>query len=326
MSAEAGKNMPAAREVRAHAAQWLERRVSEDWSQKDQAELDAWLSESATHKVAYMRVCAAWNKADRIVVLQKPPFRPAPFSPHKGALSASFRVAAALIVFAAIAMGAVEYFSKPDGTTYVTAIGGQKTITLTDGTRIELNTDTSLRVALKGSQRSVVLDRGEAFFKVTHDTARPFTVTVGNHRVIDLGTEFVVRRNPDGVKVALVEGRAQFERTDGAASKFAVLTPGDIVIATADTFTVTRKPVRELKEALAWRHGALIFFHTSLAQAAEELNRYNAQKIVIADADVAQLKINGTFPANDVRLFGRVAHVVLGVNVENKDGEVVISR
>ncbi len=152
-------------------------------------------------------------------------------------------------------------------------------------------------------------------------------MTVGNHRITDIGTEFVVRRDASDVKVSLVEGRAQFERTDGTGTtKPAVLAPGDVVVATANTFTITRKSVPELNETLAWRHGALIFFHTSLAQAAEEINRYNEQKVVIADAAAARLQINGTFPANDVRLFGRVAHVVLGVNVENRSGEVVISR
>jgi transmembrane sensor len=324
-SAENPHTTPAARDVRAHAAEWLERRVAEDWSQKDQAELDSWLAESATHKVAYMRVRAAWNKADRIVVLHKAPFHPASASPSKGVLPAAFRIAAALIVLSAIGIGAAQYLSKPDGTTYATGVGGHKTVTLPDGTRIELNTDTSLRIALKGDQRKVVLDKGEAFFHVTHNGARPFMVMVGNHRITDIGTEFVIRREASDVKVSLVEGRAQFERADGA-TKPAVLMAGDVVVATANTFTVTHKAIRELNETLAWRRGALIFFHTSLAQAAEEINRYNEQKVVIADADAARLQINGTFPANDVRLFGRVAHVVLGVNVENRNGEVVISR
>src|SRR6185312_12416892 len=247
-------------------------------------------------------------------------------APHKGIFSTSFRVAAALIAVSAIGIGAAEYFIKLDGAVYSTAVGGHKTITLSDGTRIELNTDTSLRIALKDDRRSVVLNKGEAFFQVTHDASRPFTVRVGNHRVTDLGTEFVVRREPGEVKVSLVEGRAQFESIGTAGSAPTVLAPGDVVVATAKDFRVTRKPVRELDETMAWRRGSLIFFHTSLAEAAKEINRYNEQKVVIADADAARLKINGTFPANDVRLFGRVAHVVLGVSVENRNGEVVISR
>jgi transmembrane sensor len=316
----------AAHDVRARAAEWLERRVSNDWGENDQAELDAWLAQSATNKVAYMRVSAAWNKADRIVVLKTPPFRPTASAPRKAILSTSFRAAAALIVLSVIGIGTAQYLTKPDGTVYSTAVGGRKAVTLSDGTRIELNTDTSLRIALKNDRRGVVLEKGEAFFQVTHDASRPFVVTVGNHRVTDLGTKFVIRREPGEVKVSLVEGRAQFENIGETASKPAVLMPGDIVIANARDFSVARKPLRELGETLAWRHGSLIFFHTSLAEAAKEINRYNEQKVVIADADAARLKINGTFPANDVRLFGRVAHVVLGVSVENKDGEVVISR
>ncbi|HYM34289.1 MAG TPA: hypothetical protein VET48_02780, partial [Steroidobacteraceae bacterium] len=96
--------------------------------------------------------------------------------------------------------------------------------------------------------------------------------------------------------------------------------------ATANMMTVSKEPTRDLNNELAWRRGVLVFFHTTLAEAAQELNRYNDRKIVIADADSAHLQINGTFPANDIRLFGRVAHVVLGVNVENRGNEIVISR
>jgi transmembrane sensor len=324
--AENPRKAPAANEVRARAAEWLERRVGDGWGDDDQAELDAWLAESATNKVAYMRVSAAWSKADRLVVLNTPAFGPASSAPRKGNLAAPFRVAAALIAVSAIGLGTAQYLSKPDGTVYSTAVGGHKAITLSDGTRIELNTNTSLRIALKDNRRNVVLEKGEAFFQVTHDTSRPFAVTVGNHRITDLGTEFVVRQEPGEVKVSLLEGRAQFENIGAAGSKHAVLAPGDVVVATAGDFRVARKPVRELDESMAWRHGSLIFFHTSLADAAKEINRYNEQKVVVADGDAARLKINGTFPVNDVRLFGRVAHVVLGVNVENKDGDVVISR
>jgi transmembrane sensor len=315
-----------AHDVRTRAAEWLERRVGDDWSDKDQAELDAWLAESSTNKVAYMRVGAAWSKADRLVVLKTPAFPTMRPTQRKGNVSTSFRVAAALIAISAIGLGAAQYLFKPDGAVYSTAVGGHKAITLSDGTHIELNTDTSLRIVLKNDRRSVVLDKGEAFFQVTHDASRPFTVTAGNHRVTDIGTEFVVRREPGELKVSLVEGRAQFENIGAAGSKPAFLAPGDVVVATAEDFRVTRKPVRELDETMAWRHGSLIFFHTSLAEAAKEINRYNEQKVVVADADAARLKINGTFPAHDVRLFGRVAHIVLGVNVEDRNGEVVISR
>jgi len=324
--AESSQKASTAQDVRALASEWLERRVSEDWSDKDQAELDAWVAESATNKVAYMRVSAAWAKADRIVVLKTPSFRPAAPAQRKGIVSTSFQIAAALIVASAIGIGTTQYLSRPDGTVYSTAVGGHKTITLSDGSRIELNTDTSLRIALKDDRRNIVLDKGEAFFHVTHDSSRPFVVTVGSHRITDIGTEFVVRRQPGEVKVSLVEGRAQFENIGTTGSKPAVLAPGDVVVATSKDFSVTRKPVHDLDETMAWRHGSLIFFHTSLADAAKEINRYNEQKVVVADTHAARLKINGTFPVNDVRLFGRVAHVVLGVNVENKGGDVVISR
>ena len=75
---------------------------------------------------------------------------------------------------------------------FSTEVGGHETVTFSDGTRIELNTNTVLRARMTTAQRTVWLDKGEAYFQVKHDPAHPLTVIAG-HRVTDLGTEFLVR-------------------------------------------------------------------------------------------------------------------------------------
>jgi transmembrane sensor len=104
------------------------------------------------------------------------------------------------------------------------------------------------------------------------------------------------------------------------------LAPGDVAVATPGAMTVTKKPEASLADQLAWRQGLLIFNDTTLAEVAAQFNRYNSKKLVIADAATARLAIMGKFPVNDVDLFGRVAKAVLGVRVETRDSEVVISR
>jgi transmembrane sensor len=69
-----------------------------------------------------------------------------------------------------------------------------------------------------------------------------------------------------------------------------------------------------------------MFDHTTLAEAVAEFNRYNRQKIVIADPQIAKLEIGGTFPSDDVKLFGRAAHIALGLNVEERGNTIVISH
>ena len=77
---------------------------------------------------------------------------------------------------------------------------------------------------------------------------------------------------------------------------------------------------------LGWRKGLLVFRYTPLVEAAAEFNRYNSQKLVVADPAVARLTIYGTFPVNDVAAFARVARNALGLRVEYHGDEIVILR
>ena len=218
------------------------------------------------------------------------------------------------------------YWFSPRETTYATPVGGREVIALSDGSQVEINTDTVLRVSADQQHRMVTLDRGEAYFQIRHDDYHPFVVNAFGHRVTDIGTKFVVRADADRVEVALVEGRARIDAADGARAHSAVLTPGDVAVATTSSMSVMKKPEASLADQLAWRQGLLIFNYASLADVAAQFNRYNARKVIIADPATARLAIMGKFPVNDVELFGRVAKAVLGVRVESRDSEVVISR
>jgi transmembrane sensor len=234
--------------------------------------------------------------------------------------------AAALAAVTAVGFGS-SYFFQPAIRAYATAIGERETIRFADGSQIELNTNTKLRAEVSASRRKVWLDRGEAYFQIRHDASNPFVVIAGDRYVTDLGTKFRIRRDPGRLEVALVEGRAQLETSDAQAPKKPmVLTPGDTAIATADKVSLTRTPSKGLARELAWRHGNIIFNNTTLAAAAAEFNRYNREKIVIADPAVANTAIYGTFQTNNVSAFARLAHEVLGLNVEHWNGNIVVSH
>ncbi|HEY5236887.1 MAG TPA: FecR domain-containing protein, partial [Rhizomicrobium sp.] len=199
-------------------------------------------------------------------------------------------------------------------------------VRLADGSQVELNTDTVLRADVSADQRTVWLDRGEAFFQVRHDVAHPFVVMAGKQRVTDLGTKFLVRRDSTRFEVAVMEGRVRFDTLDSHAPQPATLTPGDVAVASANAMLVTRQPAQKLASELGWRHGVLVFEHTTLADAAAEFNRYNSEKLVIADAAAGRRTIGATFRTGDVELFARAAQELLGLRVENRGSEIVISR
>lgn len=320
-------SMLRAKDVRSLAASWLERRVADDWSADDQAELDQWLAASPSHMAAYLRVEAAWNRTYRLSALRKPAGEATERAPAKWFFPFAARIAAAAGVLAVIGIFGAQYFERPQERLYSTALGGRETISFADGTRIELNTNTTLRTRMTSAERTVFIDKGEAYFHVKHDPAHPFVVVAGDRRVVDIGTAFLVRRDTARLEVAVTQGRVRFESPSAqSASVTALLTPGDVATATAESMIVTRKPSDALARELGWRRGMLILDDVSLADAVAEFNRYNEHKLVIADAQAAVLHIGGTFRTNDVQLFARVVQDVLGLNVQSRGNETVISQ
>lgn len=307
------------------AGDWLAERASGEWNDAKQAELDTWLAQSTGNLLAYWRLEAAWDRTHRLAALRAP-MRVMQKPQRASNRPAIVKIAAVVVAVSALAGIGAIYSAKPVVKAFATPVGGHETVLLADGSSIELNTDTRLRLT-EGSARSATLDKGEAYFQIRHDASRPFVVTAGNHMVTDLGTKFVLRRSAGKLRVSLLEGSA---RIDGLGSQeksaSVTLTPGDVAVATADTIIVTKKLQKELKNNLAWRRGLLVFNNSRLGDVVAELNRYNETKLVVADPQTAKVGIGGTFPANNSAAFVRVAHELLGLRVVRRGNELVISR
>jgi len=311
---------PTAAEARQRAAAWAVRRLDHpEWSQTDQEGLDAWLGESPANKIAYLRVEAAWRRADRLGALRQS-------SRGGGWFWPAMKFLGGTAVAAAIGVFIFTQSQTSHMATYSTGVGGRETLTLRDGSRIELNTNTTLRLALDALEQTVYLDKGEAYFRIKHDPRRQFRVIAGDRRIVDLGTQFLVRRDAGKLSVALYEGKAQFEVEDERGKQQTTLNPGDVVVATADSLSVTRHPVAMLADRLGWERGLLIFHHATLADAAAEYNRYNVKKIVISDSAVGRLNINGSLPANDPAALARAAQRLFDLRIQDQSHQIVISH
>ena len=309
-------------ELDLQAARWIERRDCSGWGTADQIAFDTWMNISSAHRVAFLRLDSGWRSAERLAALRAEPHD---FLQSSGRMVSMIGKTAAVLAGFAVLCAAAIYMLVPGYKIYATAIGGHETLTLHDGSRIELNTDTVVRVA--GDGRKVLLERGEAYFDVVHDNSHPFTVVTGDSRVTDIGTKFSIRRNPDHLEVILYEGRARFdEKYPAATAQAATLMPGDVVTASASGMTVVHRSGTELSKALGWRRGVLVFDDTPLADAAAELNRYNSKKVVIADSAVEKIGIGGTFATNNIAGFAHIAQNILHLHVETRGDEIVIAR
>lgn len=312
--------------IESQAADWLARKDGDRWTHEQQQALDEWLAASTLHRVAYLRLDSAWKRADRLRALQAAE-RPQPVVPKvPAALLARpwMRRSLGGLAVALMAWVLVGDFNlaKPDTERHATAVGKREAVALADGSRLTLNTATQVRTAVTTQERKVWLDQGEAFFDIAHDASRPFVVIVGTQRVTVLGTKFSLRRDGERLQVAVLEGRVKVQSDSAEA---AVLTRDDAAVADARNLLVTKKTPQQLQASLSWLQGKLIFDQISLAEAAQQFNRYSHRQLVIADPAAAQIRIGGSFDAGNVEAFARLLHVGFGLEVQQQGDEIRIS-
>ncbi|WP_340314593.1 FecR family protein [Rhizorhabdus argentea] len=308
------------------ASRFLMRLDEGDWSPADQAELDAWLSESPAHKAAYWRLEEGWRLADRLRALYDPvevqqPTRPKWFSFR------SFSLAASLVV-ALVGFGMWPRQERVQVIQLETRVGERRTAHLPDGSTIDLNTNTNLRIALEWGRRSAWVSGGEAYFQIAHDPSRPFVIHAGAHDVTVLGTKFTVRRDGDLLRVAVLQGAVQLKGVGrSSALGSTVLQRGSKAVANSVTTIVTREPLDQLDQELRWRDGVMVLDGKTLGQAVAELNRYSQTPIVVKDEQLAAMPIGGAFQLGNVEGFIRLLREVYGVQVSRaSDGKIILKR
>ena len=309
------------------AARWFARRRSGGLTAEESAELDAWLDADPGHRQAFRDLQVAWRDVEtmrddpRIMAMRAEAVAVRP-GPTRAFV---MRALAASLVVAVIGLAGVwgghtlwtgKQFSDQE---YRTGIGQRATVTLPDGSVVTLNTDSVVRTRASGDRRLVYLDRGQAFFKVAKNRARPFVVTAAGRTVTALGTAFDVRID-DGrtFKVTLVEGKVRVEApapvslvragtagADAPASRIQAteMVAGTQLTAADDTRWNLAKA--DIQRETSWTSGKLVFYSVPLSEVVAELNRYSERKILIDDAPYADRPISGAFRAGDIETFAR---------------------
>lgn len=306
--------------IEEQAALWV---VREDrgFAPGEREAFEAWLAASTAHKVTYLQLHDAWVRADRLSALRTPPPMRAPVG--RDSWRAAYAIAAAVLIF--LGAGGGYYYYKTLPGTYATTIGQQQTLHLADGTKVQLNTDSRLQAQVTASSRTLRLEKGEAYFEVMHDAKRPFVVFAGNRKITDIGTKFSVRLDGDRVRVLVTEGQVRVEMADApGAGAYTVNADHAVVAQAAETLVATRQP-REVAKALSWRQGVLIFDQESLAAAADEFNRYNKKRVVVL-GEARDMHIGGRFRANNAEVFASLIESGLGLSVQYRDDEIIISK
>ena len=193
-------------------------------------------------------------------------------------------------------------------TPYKTDIGERRIVALPDGSRISMDSDTSVRVTYQQTARSITLERGRSRFDVAHDPNRPFTVTAGPQTVVAIGTSFDVERLQSSVLVTLIQGQvvikdmqpAAAQETIGSAESSISLKAGEELVVTRDVRPAI--VATDLQVARAWEAGRLLFRDEPLGDAVARVNRYTSHPVEI-DPSIAAIRVSGVFNAGDVSSF-----------------------
>lgn len=220
--------------------------------------------------------------------------------PMRWALAAA--AACVFVVAGLIAgRGQFEAWFNPE---YVTAVGEQRSITLEDGSVVELNSQSRLRTHFKKELRAIELLEGEAIFRVSKDPHRPFRVRTGATDIVAIGTAFNVKANDARTVVTVLEGRVRVNQRE-AAERSAEQAIREFELAVGDQLIVgkeqpaIRLSLRDTEKVTSWTERRLIFEDTALSAVAAEFARYSSHAIRIEDPSIAARKINGVFGATD---------------------------
>jgi transmembrane sensor len=339
---------PRADEVRiaTEAARWQQTLSGGTCTERERAEFADWVKASPRHLREYLFAEAldaaatdvdpdrrmevdlnAAASASNVTILSQNELPPSP-TRKLAWLAAAAAGAAAL---------ALAWWVRPDllggWQRYDTGIGEQRSVQLPDGSVMQLNTDSRVRVRFSAGARDVRLLHGQVFFKVARDARRAFRVEAGAAVLRVLGTQFDVYHRDGATKVAVVEGLVEISAAAGrpagapgrqrapesaqlAKAEAARIAPTGAGIARADA---------DISAATAWQQRRLVFDEESLGHIAEEFNRYNVTpRLVIQDDALKRRRIGGTFDADDPESLLSFILLSGDLEVERKNGILLV--
>jgi len=228
-------------------------------------------------------------------------------------------MAAAVVGVVAIGFTTFAVWS-PGGEQYATKIGEQRSIRLADGSKVMLDTDTALTVTFAKNARRISLARGQAYFTVAHDAARPFTVDAGGTRVLATGTQFDVHRSGDRIDVTLVEGRVRISSQEWSVAQ---LRAGQRLVLDGSHIS----PVQAVDTAptIAWTQGRIVLDGMTLEHAITEVNRYVNTPVRLDAPGFANARISGAVETGDIGSFTTAVTALLPLKAQtNSDGSVTL--
>lgn len=340
------------KQVEQEAAEWLVRLDSdESLTQVEKEEFDLWLSNDPQNYEVFSELAAMWNNANVLSQLAVP-IAPKLSEKINSSITRYFRTSfvIAAAVFVSICLSLI-YFYQPNLSTstngiMTTDIGEQQRVTLSDGSVVNINTNTSIDVKFSRQAREIILLKGEAHFNVAKDEDWPFRVVTGSSQISALGTVFNVRVNDNTTDVVVAEGRVGVasinQRQSGKPTKTNTITLG--LLRAGEKASIVSKPDNDraltstlelfekldsasIQRSLSWTQGSLVFAGETLAEVVQEISRYTPITIEFSDPEIGAIRIGGRFPVGKTEAMFAALETDFGLHVSQvEDGRVFISN
>jgi transmembrane sensor len=326
--------------IERQAREWLIRLDADEPLKDDEiVALREWMARSAAHRNELTRISSFWSQANVLTELAIPlkSLDHARGSTRARVVQTAL-AASGLLASTILALWWVQRLTAPTTATYVTAVGQQKTILLSDGSSVQLNTDTRVQVTYTARWRQLRLWHGEALFSVARDPNRAFEVYANDSVVRALGTAFAIRLDGKEVDVTVTKGAvdvtelgdlesvAPEERTQPKhdtlhSSVGHRLEAGQsTTLGLAGTrIQVQQLPEPELRRRVAWHEGFLIFSGEPLSTVVAQMNRYSPVTLVVDDPAIASVAIGGRFRIGDLDAILEVLHTNFGIAAHRVD-------
>ena len=297
----------------AEAAAWLARLRAQDRTREDETRFRQWLAADPINAERFEHVSTIWDDMDAL--RDFPRTQPAPrLITRRRVLTGSL---------AAFTVGGLGLqWSLASAGVYTTALGEQRRLTLEEGSRLVLNTNTSVKVRIHKEQRQIELRRGQAFFDVSADP-RPFLVKAGTHDLTVQRGRFDLRLEADQLSVLAIHGVATLAKDARVDQPVVRIDQGERVRVDAALRVAHDRP--NVSDVLAWQSGQAAFRGEPLAQVVNEMNRYTERQLLLMDERAAALRISGVYRVGDNRAFARSLTLLLPIRVEEDEDVIRIS-
>lgn len=360
----------------AEAAEWWVRIEASELSREEREQLVDWLRESAVHVAEMLRMAEVHGALERfhdwvristddegaatdtnviafesaqaapgaapVASAAEPTSRTSPQPVDPGAR----RWIAGIALAATVAVLGVFLALLFSAQVIQTGRAERRSVTLADGSVLQIDPESRLRIRLQKHERDVALERGRALFRVAKDPTRPFVVRADATQVRAVGTQFGVEQSREGIVVTVAEGKVAVRPSDmaadrnimssgsppaGRAGATAPSTAAEMLLTAGQQVIVPRRgpaePVRtvDTDRELAWVAGRLVFDNERVADVIEEFNRYNVVQLHVASPQLAQRLVSGVFDASEPESFIGFMQSVAPVNVRRAGQDITIA-